>query len=272
MASSDLFCIGSYFSVLAIMAAWELAAPRRPLTASRLCRWGGNLTIVSLNTVIVRLLFMGGAVAMAVMAQEHGWGLFNLIEGPAWLEITFAIVTLDCIIYWQHQVFHYIPFLWRFHMMHHSDVDLDVTSGVRFHPVEIVISMVIKAASVLALGVSPLAVVIFEIILNATSLFNHSNVRIPTGLDQLLRWFVVTLDMHRIHHSADVRETNSNYGFNVPWWDRLFGTYTAEPVLGQTAMKVGLEHLNPAVCLNLLMILRLPFVTQLGLYVTRTQP
>ena len=270
MASYDVIRIGSYLSVLALMATWELLAPRRPLSVSKLCRWGGNLTIVFLNTVIARLLFMGGAVAMAVMAQDQGWGLFNLTDWPAWLEIAFAIVALDFIIYWQHQVFHYVPFLWRFHMMHHSDVDLDVSSGVRFHPVEIVISMGIKAASVLALGVSPTAVVIFEIILNTSSLFNRSNVRIPVEIDRLLRWFVVTPDMHRIHHSSDVRETNSNYGFNVPWWDRLFGTYTADPALGQTGMTVGLEHLGPAVCLNLLLMLRLPFVAQLGRYAARS--
>lgn len=271
MASHDVIRIGSYLLVLSIMATWELIAPRRPLTVSKLCRWGGNLTIVLLNTIIARLLFMGGAVAMAVTTQEQGWGLFNLTDWPAWLEIALAIVALDFIIYWQHQVFHYVPFLWRFHMMHHSDVDLDVSSGVRFHPVEIVISMAIKAASVLALGVSPTAVVIFEIILNATSLFNHSNVRIPVALDRLLRWFIVTPDMHRIHHSSDVRETNSNYGFNVPWWDQFFGTYTADPALGQTGMKVGLEHLGPAVCLNLLLMLRLPFVAQLGRYASGMQ-
>jgi sterol desaturase/sphingolipid hydroxylase (fatty acid hydroxylase superfamily) len=269
MASQDLIRIGSYFSVLTIMATWELLAPRRRLTESKLCRWGANLTIVVLNTVMARLLFMGGVVATAIMAQERGWGLFNVVEGPAWIEALSAIIALDFIIYWQHQLFHYVPILWRFHMMHHSDLDLDVTSGVRFHPVEIVISTAIKAASVMALGVPPLAVVTFEIILNATSLFNHSNVRIPEMLDRALRWIVVTPDMHRIHHSAVVRETNSNYGFNVPWWDRLFRTYCAEPALGQTGMKVGLEHLGQPVCLNLFMMLRFPFMAQLGGYAER---
>ncbi|MEQ1627268.1 MAG: sterol desaturase family protein, partial [Nitrospira sp.] len=236
MGSEVLVRVGSYLAVLSIMATWEMLAPRRKLTASKLCRWGGNLTIVALNTVIARLFFMGGVVAVAAMGQERGWGLLNLIEGPVWLEVAIAIVALDFIIYWQHQVFHYVPILWRFHMMHHSDLDLDVSSGVRFHPVEIVISTVVKAAAVLALGVAPLAVVIFEIVLNATALFNHSNVQMPVSLDRVLRWFIVTPDMHRIHHSVDVRETNSNYGFNVPWWDRLFGTYCAEPALGQLGM------------------------------------
>lgn len=266
MESGDLIRIGSYLSMLGMMATWELIAPRRPLTASKLCRWGGNLTIVILNTAIARLFFMGGVVATAMMAQERSWGLFNLVEGPVWLELAFAVLALDFIIYWQHQLFHAVPIFWRFHMMHHSDLDLDVTSGVRFHPVEIVISTVVKSAAVLALGVAPLAVVVFEIVLNATSLFNHSNVRMPVSVDRVLRWLVVTPDMHRIHHSTSPRETNSNYGFNLPWWDRLFGTYCTEPALGQTGMKIGLEHLGPPVCLNLFMMLRFPFVAQLGRY------
>jgi len=271
MASEDLIRVGSYLSVLGVMAVWEVLAPRRALTASKLCRWGGNLTIVILNTVIARLFFMGGMVAVAAMAQERGWGLLNWAQGPAWIEFGFAVVALDLIIYWQHQVFHWVPILWRFHMMHHSDLDLDVSSGVRFHPVEIVISTVVKSVAVIALGVAPLAVVAFEIVLNSTALFNHSNVKIPLAVEPFLRWFVVTPDMHRIHHSVDPRETNSNYGFNVPWWDRLFGTYCAEPALGQLGMKIGLEHLGPPVCLNLFMMLRFPFVTKLGRYAGRTQ-
>lgn len=266
MTTEDLIRVGSYLGVLGIMAGWELLAPRRPLTASKLCRWGGNLTVVMLNTVIARLVFAGGVVAMAAVAQERQWGLLNWIEGPAWLEIGLAVLALDFIIYWQHQVFHAVPILWRFHMMHHSDLDLDVTSGVRFHPIEIVISMLVKAAAVLTLGVAPLAVVIFEVVLNGTSLFNHSNVNIPLSLDRILRWFVVTPDMHRIHHSSAPRETNSNYGFSLPWWDRLFGTYRAEPALGQLGMTIGLEHLGPPVCLNLFRMLRFPFVTTVGRY------
>lgn len=272
MVSEDLIRIGSYLSVLGIMAMWEQLAPRRKQTASKLCRWGGNLTIVMLNTAIARLFFAGGVVATAAMAQERGWGLLNWVDGPVWLEVGLAVVALDLVIYGQHQVFHALPIFWRFHMMHHSDLDLDVSSGVRFHPVEIVISMVVKSAAVVALGVAPLAVVVFEVILNSTALFNHSNVRIPLVIEPVLRWFVVTPDMHRIHHSVDPRETNSNYGFNVPWWDRLFGTYCAEPAMGQLGMKIGLEHLGHPVCLNLFMMLRFPFVTQLGRYVGRTHP
>ncbi len=272
MGSDDLVRVGSYLSVLVVMATWELLAPRRKQTASKLCRWGGNLTIVILNTVIARLLVAGGIVAAAAMAQERGWGLFNWVDWPDWLEFGLALVALDLVIYWQHQAFHLVPVLWRFHMMHHSDLDLDVSSGVRFHPVEVVISLAVKGAAVLALGVAPLAVVVFEIVLNSTALFNHSNVRMPLAIEPFLRWFIVTPDMHRIHHSVDPRETNSNYGFNVPWWDRLFGTYCAEPALGQTGMTIGLEHLGPPVCLNLFMMLRFPFVTRLGRYAGRTQP
>lgn len=266
MATEDLIRLGSYLSVLATMAVWELVAPRRVLTAPKLCRWGGNLTIVIVNTVIARLLFAGGVVATAALAQARGWGLLNLVQGPRWLEIALAVVALDFIIYVQHRVFHQIPVLWRFHMMHHSDLDLDVSSGVRFHPVEIIISTLIKIAAVIVLGAPPLAVIIFEIVLNSTALFNHSNVTISLWLEPYLRWFVVTPDMHRIHHSVEPRETNSNYGFNVPWWDRLLGTYCAEPALGQTGMKIGLEHLGPPVCLNVLMMLRFPFVSKLGRY------
>jgi sterol desaturase/sphingolipid hydroxylase (fatty acid hydroxylase superfamily) len=272
MGSEDLIRVGSYLSVLGMMATWELVAPRRKLTASKICCWGGNLTIVTLNTIIARLLFVGGAVAAAAMAQERGWGLLNWVDLPVWLKFGLAVVVLDLIIYCQHQVFHLVPILWRFHMMHHSDLDLDVSSGVRFHPVEIVISMLVKSVAVIALGVAPLAVVTFEIVLNSTALFNHSNVRIPLAVEPMLRWFVVTPDMHRIHHSVDPRETNSNYGFNVAWWDRLFGTYCAEPALGQLGMKIGLEHLGPPVCLNLFMMLRFPFVTKFGRYAGRTQP
>ncbi len=266
MTTQDKVRIGSFLSVLLLMALWERMAPRRPLTVSKLCRWGGNLTIVALNTIVARLFFVGGAVAVAATAQERGWGLLHLVEGPVWLETAMGLLALDFIIYWQHRLFHGVPLFWRFHMMHHSDLDLDVTSGVRFHPVEIVLSLAVKLLAIMAVGASPFAVVIFEVVLNATSLFNHSNVAMPQGLEGLLRWMVVTPDMHRIHHSTNVRETNSNYGFNVSWWDRLFGTYCPEPALGHLGMNIGLEHLGAPVCLNLFMMLRFPFVTRLGRY------
>lgn len=210
--------------------------------------------------------FAGGAFTVAAAAQERGWGLLHLVEGPVWLEAAIGILALDFIIYWQHRIFHVVPLFWRFHMMHHSDLDLDVTSGVRFHPMEIVLSLAVKVMAIMVVGASPIAVMIFEVVLNATSLFNHGNVLIPQHVERLLRWMVVTPDMHRIHHSMDVREMNSNYGFNVPWWDRVFGTYCPEPALGHLAMRIGLEHLGPSTCLNIFMMLRFPFSTSLKRY------
>ena len=241
MASEDLIRMGSYLSVLGVMATWELLAPRRMLTASKLCRWGGNLTIVILNTVIARLFFMGGVVAVATMAQDRGWGLLNWFDGPVWLELGLAVVALDFIIYWQHQMFHFIPILWRFHMMHHSDLDLDVSSGVRFHPVEIVASMGVKIGLVYLLGPQAVAVVLFEVLLNATALFNHANLRLPLWLDRVLRLVLVTPDMHRVHHSVIRAEHDSNFGFALSVWDRIFGTYRAQPEAGHDGMVVGLE-------------------------------
>ncbi|QPD06240.1 MAG: hypothetical protein Nkreftii_004014 [Candidatus Nitrospira kreftii] len=266
MTTQDVIRIGAYMSVLTLMRLWELMQPRRPRTLSTLCRWGGNLTIVALNTVLARLLFAGGAFTVAAAAQERGWGLLHLVEGPVWLEAAIGILALDFIIYWQHRIFHVVPLFWRFHMMHHSDLDLDVTSGVRFHPMEIVLSLAVKVMAIMVVGASPIAVMIFEVVLNATSLFNHGNVLIPQHVERLLRWMVVTPDMHRIHHSMDVREMNSNYGFNVPWWDRVFGTYCPEPALGHLAMRIGLEHLGPSTCLNIFMMLRFPFSTSLKRY------
>jgi sterol desaturase/sphingolipid hydroxylase (fatty acid hydroxylase superfamily) len=269
MNEESLIRVLSYLSVLGMMATWELMAPRRVLTASKLCRWAGNLTIAILNTAVVRLLFAGGVVGVAAMAEARGWGILNQVGWPGWIEGLLAVLALDLVVYAQHQVFHYVPILWRFHMMHHSDLDFDVSTGVRFHPVEIVISTMIKLAAVVALGASPVAVLVFEVVLNGTALFNHGNVTIPPVIEPYLRWFLVTPDMHRVHHSAIPRETNSNFGFNVPWWDRLFGTYCAQPALGHVGMRIGLEHLGNPECLNLLKMLRFPFVTKLGRYAAR---
>ena len=175
------------------------------------------------------------------MPQSKGWGLFNILPLPAWLAIPAAVLLLDLTIYGQHVAFHAVPLLWRLHRMHHADLEFDVTTGLRFHPGEILLSMAIKFAAVAVLGAPPLAVLIFEILLNATSLFNHGNVRLPLGLDRILRLIVVTPDMHRVHHSIDRRETDSNFGFNVPWWDRLFGTYRAQPALGHERMTIGID-------------------------------
>ncbi len=231
-----------FLGILIAMAIWEVAAPRRRIEIPRVIRWTNNLGVVVIDTILVRLTFPVVAVGLALMAQDKGWGLFNVIEAPAWLAIIVSIVVLDFAIYLQHVLFHAVPALWRLHRMHHADQAIDVTTGLRFHPIEIVLSMVIKLAVVAALGPPAVAVLIFEVLLNATAMFNHSNIRLPEGVDRVLRLFVVTPDMHRVHHSIDPKETDSNYGFNLPWWDRLLGTYIAQPAKGHEGMTIGFEQ------------------------------
>lgn len=256
----------SFLAVLILMALWEIAAPRRPLITSKSKRWWTNLSLVVLNTVAVRVLVAGGAAGAAVFAAERGWGLFNHLGWTGAATFALGIVALDLVVYLQHVLFHAIPLLWRFHMMHHSDLDFDVTTGARFHPVEILLSMGIKIAAVLLIGPSATSVVMFEVLLNGTSMFNHGNIRIPEGLDRLLRWVIVTPDMHRIHHSVNREETNSNFGFNLPWWDRLLGTYRPDPAQGQQGMKIGLDQFRRPDRLTLLHLLALPFVETGGGY------
>ena len=234
--------LGSFAGVLLAMALWELLAPRRKLTVKRPLRWFSNLGLVAVNTILTRLIAPLSAVAMAELAAARGWGVLNWVQWPAWLEIALAVVLFDFAIYLQHVMFHFVPAFWRLHLVHHADLDIDVTTGVRFHTLEILLSMAIKVGVVLVLGPSAWAVVIFEVLLNATSMFSHSNVRLPLGLDRLLRLIVVTPDMHRVHHSALKHETNSNFGFNLPWWDWLLGTYRDQPQAGHEAMTIGLEQ------------------------------
>ena len=231
-----------FFGVLVAMALAEVAAPRRRREIPRLLRWSNNLALVVLDTALVRLAFPVLAVGLAVMAQAQGWGLLNVWEAPAWLAIVLAVVVLDLVIYLQHVMFHAVPGLWRLHRMHHADLEFDVTTGLRFHPVEILLSMALKLAVVVALGPPAVAVLIFEVLLNGTAMFNHSNLRLPPKLDAVLRLFVVTPDMHRVHHSILPSETNSNFGFNLPWWDRLLGTYRAQPRDGHEGMTIGIEQ------------------------------
>lgn len=231
-----------FFGILVGMAAWELAAPQRRVEIPRLIRWSNNLGLVALDAVLVRFLFPVVAVGLAVIAQENGWGLLNQLSIPTWIVTILAVLALDFAIYLQHVLFHAVPALWRLHRVHHADLEFDVTTGVRFHPFEIVISMAIKLLLILALGPSAIAVLIFEILLNGTSLFNHSNVRLPFRLDAVLRLFIVTPDMHRVHHSILPSETNSNFGFNLPWWDWILGTYLAQPSAGHTGMTIGIEQ------------------------------
>lgn len=231
-----------FFGVLLLMALWELLAPRRPLTIRKTPRWTSNLALVVLNTIAVRLAIPITAVGAALVAESHGWGLLPLVDGPRWLKALVAIVSLDLAIYVQHVLFHAIPVLWRLHRVHHADLDIDVTTGLRFHTLEILLSALIKLGVVLVLGPPAVAVVIFEVLLNATSMFNHSNIRIPGWIDRLLRLVVVTPDMHRVHHSVIPRETNSNFGFNLPWWDYFAGTYRPQPESGHGGMTIGLAQ------------------------------
>ena len=258
--------LGFFLGVLALMAIWEVLAPRRALTISKTARWFANLAIISLNAAVVRLLFPVLPVALALLAQKKGWGLLNYFDAPYWFAVIAGVIVLDLVIYLQHVMFHAVPALWRLHMMHHADLDFDLTTGLRFHPIEIILSAGIKLAAVVVFGPPALAVLIFEVLLNATSMFNHSNVRIPLSVDRLLRFFVVTPDMHRVHHSVVIKETNSNFGFNLPWWDRLLGTYCHQPAAGHQGMTIGLSQFRDAKRLTLPRMLTLPFTGEPGKY------
>ena len=258
--------LGVFLGMFILMAVMEMLAPRRVLSTAKGGRWFGNLGIVLINTLAARALFPVAAVGMALLAEERGWGMLNNVEIPYWLAVVIAVVVLDFIIYLQHVIFHAVPLLWRLHMMHHADLDFDVTTGARFHPVEIIMSMLIKLAAISVLGPPVLAVLIFEVLLNATAMFNHSNWRIPVAIDRVLRLFVVTPDMHRVHHSVIARETNSNFGFNLPWWDRLFGTYRDQPEQGHEGMTIGLTQFRDPRRLTLPWMLALPFVGKTGEY------
>ncbi len=244
LAAESLIRLGVFVAVLALLMAGELLAPRRRLSIGRWRRWPGNVGIVMIDALLLRILFPTAAVGLALVAEANGWGLLNLVAVPDWLAVLFAIILLDLIIYAQHVLFHANPWLWRLHRMHHADLDIDATTGIRFHPIEILMSMVIKLGAVIALGAPALGVMIFEILLNATAMFSHSNVRLSGSIDRWLRRILVTPDMHRVHHSILRRETNSNFGFNLPWWDHLFGTYRAQPVAGHEGMTIGLPQLR----------------------------
>ena len=259
LAHEPALRLGGFASVFAAMALWELVAPRRRQTFARGQRWPSNIGIVVLDTLLVRLVFPTAAVGVALLAEAHGWGLLHALNAPAWLSIISSVILLDLAIYLQHVLFHAVPVLWRLHRMHHADLDFDVTTGARFHPIEILLSMGIKLGVVAALGAPAVAVLIFEVLLNATSMFNHGNVRLPQRIDRVLRWIVVTPDMHRVHHSVVPRETNSNFGFNLPWWDRLCGTYRAQPAAGHEGMTIGIEQFRDPRELRLDRMLLQPF-------------
>ena len=235
-----------FFAVFAAMAVWELLAPRRALTVSKAQRWTNNMGLVLLNTLLLRLLFPTAAVGMAVFAEHNGWGVLNYFALPGWVEVLIAVVVLDFAIWLQHVMVHAIPVLWRLHRVHHADLDYDLTTGARFHPLEIILSMLIKFAVIAVLGPAVAAVILFELILNGMAMFNHGNVHLRDRLDRALRRLLVTPDMHRVHHSVEDDETNSNFGFNLSVWDRLFGTYRDQPRGGHEGMTIGIRGFRDA--------------------------
>lgn len=262
MPGEQIIRLGAFFGVLAVIAVWEIVAPRRMLIDRKARRWLTNLSMVAVSTTAGRFLMPILPVGAALVAEERGWGVLNLVLLPSPLKILISVIALDLVIYLQHVLFHFLPVLWRLHRMHHTDLDIDVTTGNRFHPVEIIISLGIKLAAVLVIGPSAPAVLLFETLLNATSQFNHGNIRMPLSIDRWLRLLLVTPDMHRVHHSVIPRETNSNFGFNLPWWDRLCGTYRPQPEAGHTGMTIGLKEYRNPDSLTFFHLLVQPFLRQ----------
>jgi sterol desaturase/sphingolipid hydroxylase (fatty acid hydroxylase superfamily) len=260
LAHEPAIRLAIFAAVFALVALWEVIAPRRAPTVSKALRWSGNLALVVLNAALLRLALPLGAAGVAGFVVANGWGLLNHFHLPFWLAVPLAVVAMDLAIWLQHVMFHAVPALWRLHRVHHADVDYDLTTGARFHPIEIALSMGVKVAAITVLGPPVLAVVIFEVVLSATAIFNHGNVGLPAALERWLRWFVVTPDMHRVHHSVEEDETNSNFGFNLPWWDRLFGTYRERPRAGHQAMTIGIHgHRDPREVGRVGAMLMLPF-------------
>ena len=260
LAHEPAIRLSFFIGVFALVGIWEVLAPRRALTVSKSLRWASNLGLVVLNTVLLRLLFPMAAVGVAAFCTANGWGVLHHFQVPFWLAVPLALLAMDFVIWLQHVMVHAVPALWRLHRVHHADMDYDLTTGSRFHPAEILLSMLIKFATIAVLGPPIVAVVIFEVVLNAASMFNHGNIRLPAGLDRVLRWVIVTPDMHRVHHSVEDDETNSNFGFNLPWWDRLLGTYRAQPRAGQLGMTIGIHgHTDPREVARLDGMLLMPF-------------
>jgi len=266
LANEPVIRLAAFGGVFVVLAVVEHVVPRRKRAIRRAWRWPNNLGVVIVNTLLLRILFPVTAVGLALVAEARGFGLLNVMRLPDWLALLAAVLVLDLAIYLQHVLFHAVPALWRLHRMHHADLEFDVTTGLRFHPIEIALSMLIKFAVVAAIGAPALSVLVFEVLLNATSMFNHTNMRIPTWIDRVLRWLVVTPDMHRVHHSIVARETNSNFGFNLPWWDRLFGTYKAQPAAGHEEMTIGIEQFRDPRELRLDRMLAQPFRGDPGRY------
>ena len=259
--------LGFFVGIFALMAIWEILAPRRTLTISKAIRWLNNIGLVAFNTLLLRLLFPAAAVGFAAIASEQGWGLFSLVELPFWLSVLLCVIIMDFVIWLQHVMVHAVPLLWRLHRVHHADLDYDLTTGARFHPLEILLSMLIKFAAIMVLGPPVIAVIVFEVVLNGMAMFNHANVRLPVGIERVLRWVLVTPDMHRVHHSVEDDEANSNFGFNLSLWDRLFGTYRDQPRKGHEGMTIGIRKLRkPKQVAWLPGLLVLPFVGKISGY------
>ncbi len=259
--------LGFFFSIFAIMAVWEVLAPKRRLQLSRATRWTANLGLVVLNSFVVRLLFPAAAVGVALFAEDRGVGLFHIYQIPFAPAVIISVIAMDFVIWLQHVMFHAIPLLWRLHRVHHADLDYDVTTGARFHTIEIILSMLIKFATIMLLGPPVVAVVIFEVLLNATAMFNHANVGLPPVVDRILRWVLVTPDMHRVHHSVEDDEANSNFGFSLTWWDRIFGTYREQPRAGHQNMTIGIHrYRDPKLVDSLPGMLTLPFTGSISGY------
>src|SRR5437773_7415272 len=258
--------LAAFVAVFAAVALWEALAPRRKRSFERRARWPHNLGLLLVDVALVRVFAPGAAIAVAMTAAGSGWGLLNALALPGWSAIAAGIALLDLAIYFQHVMFHAVPTLWRLHRVHHADLDFDLTTGTRFHPIEILISIVIKCSAVAAIGASPAAVLVFEVLLNATAMFNHANASLPRVVDRWLRWLLVTPDMHRLHHSVEYDESSSNFGFNLPWWDRLFGTYRAQPRLGHDTMTIGVDAFRSADDLRLDQLLLQPFRNTPGQY------
>jgi len=267
MKNEPAIRLAFFFGIFAIMAICELVAPRRVLTVSKTMRWTNNLLLVFLNSFVLRALFPTAAVGMAAFAIKNGWGILNYFHLPFLSSFVLSVIAMDFVIYLQHVLVHAVPALWRFHRVHHADLDYDLTTGARFHTIEIILSMLIKFATIIVLGPPVVAVVVFEVILNGMAMFNHANVKLPSRLDSILRLFVVTPDMHRVHHSTEDNEANSNYGFNLSIWDRLFGTYIAQPREGHENMTIGIHYYrDPKQVDRLPGMLMLPFIGKITGY------
>lgn len=248
-----------FLSVFALMALWEYARPRRIGAEARGRRWPTNLGLVVLDTALVRLLFPVAAVGAAIDAEVMGWGLFNQLDWPLWLTVILTGAIFDFAIWLQHVLFHHVPLFWRFHMVHHADREMDVTTGLRFHPVEIALSMLIKIGLVYALGAPALGIILFEIALNASAMWGHSNVRLSPKIERTVRLLLVTPDMHRSHHSTDRREHDTNFGFCLSLWDRIFGVYTETPAKGHEGVEIGLPDWRDERPSSMWFSLALPF-------------